>query len=111
MCFPAWPKGWDASFRLLARGGFSVAGAIEMGRPGFVEIESHLGEPCRVRNPWSGKCAVLRGTELILESDEEVVEFATEEGTLYLLVPAESGVPDRTYVSSQPRAQPSLVFV
>ena len=104
--FPAWPKQWDAAFRLLARGGFSVAAAIEKGRTRFVEIESRLGETCRVRNPWSGKCAVLRGTELIDESDDQVVEFATEMGALYLLVPAGAGIPDRFSVSAQARAQP-----
>ena len=54
--FPAWPKKWEASFRLLARGGFLVTSSIRNGEVEFVEIESRLGEECRLRNPWGGPC-------------------------------------------------------
>ena len=54
--FPAWPKKWEASFRLLARGGFLVTSSIRNGEVEFVEIESRLGEGCRLRNPWGGPC-------------------------------------------------------
>ena len=56
--FPAWPPEWDASFRLLVRGGFLVSSEIKEGKVTFVEIESRLGEECRIRNPWSGRCFV-----------------------------------------------------
>lgn len=56
--FPAWPDAWDASFRLLARGGFLVSSEIAGGQVRFVEIESRLGEECRLRNPWQGECVV-----------------------------------------------------
>ena len=49
---PAWPSEWDASFRLLARGGFEVTSAMQGGEVQFVEIRSRLGERCRLRNPW-----------------------------------------------------------
>src|SRR6516165_12261454 len=32
--FPAWPKDWNARFRLLARGAFLVSSAIEDGKVG-----------------------------------------------------------------------------
>ena len=50
--FPAWPKAWDACFRLLARGGFLVSSAIRNGAVAFVDVESRRGERCRLRNPW-----------------------------------------------------------
>lgn len=50
--FPAWPKEWDASYRLLARGAFHVTSSMRGGRVGFVELESRAGGECRLRNPW-----------------------------------------------------------
>ena len=57
--FPAWPKEWEASFRLLARGGFLVTSSIRKGEVELVEIESRLGEGCRLRNPWGGPCILI----------------------------------------------------
>ena len=57
--FPAWPQEWDASFRLLARGGFLVTAAVRKGEVEFVEVESRLGEECRLRNPWGGTCRLV----------------------------------------------------
>jgi hypothetical protein len=36
--FPAWPKAWDAEFKLLARGGFVIASAIRGGEIQPLEI-------------------------------------------------------------------------
>ena len=52
--FPAWPKGWDASFRLSARGGFLVTASIRNGDVQSVELLSQVGGSCQVRNPWTG---------------------------------------------------------
>ena len=52
MVYPCWPDGWNGSFRLLARGGFLVGSTIRDGQVGFIEIESRLGQTCRLRNPW-----------------------------------------------------------
>ncbi len=54
--FPAWPRAWAGSFRLLARGGFLVTAASDANGVVFIEIESRLGEVCRLRNPWPGAC-------------------------------------------------------
>ena len=77
--FPAWPKAWDAEFRLLARGGFVVTAAIRGGEIQAVEIESRRGGTCRLRNPWGGPCAVreekhagdrrVAGETLVLETE------------------------------------------
>lgn len=50
--FGAWPKEWDASYSLLARGGFLVTSSIQKGKIDFVEIQSQLGGECRIHNPW-----------------------------------------------------------
>src|SRR5262249_39093553 len=57
--FPAWPKEWDASYTLLARGAFLVTSSIERGRIGFVELESQAGAECRLRNPWGESAVTL----------------------------------------------------
>jgi hypothetical protein len=51
--FHTWPKDWDADFTLLARGAFTVSAQQSGGNIGPVEIVSHAGEICRLRNPWS----------------------------------------------------------
>ena len=57
--FPAWPAEWDASFQLLAKGGFLVTSSIERGQVEFVEVRSQLGGECRLRNPWVTDGATL----------------------------------------------------
>ena len=55
--FPAWPKEWDADFRLKVRGGFAVASSIKGGKIDTVQItavEPNADRVCRLRNPWSG---------------------------------------------------------
>ena len=108
---PAWPDEWDAAFRLLARGGFLVASVIEAGRPRFIEIEARLGGECRVRNPWGGKCAVMRRNELIVESDGDVIRFAAEKGARYLLLPEGAAPPGPIAVSAQRSGTAFLVLV
>jgi hypothetical protein len=53
--FGAWPKEWDAHFKLGARGGFVVTASIRGGQMESVELESLAGMECRLRNPWSGE--------------------------------------------------------
>lgn len=50
--FPAWPKEWDATFQLAARGGFLVSASMTHGRIAFVDVISTAGSECRLRNPW-----------------------------------------------------------
>ena len=85
--FPAWPLEWDASFRLLARGGFLVSSEIRKGKVGSVEIESRLGEECRLRNPWGGACAVseVAGPDRMLAG--ELLQFDTTAGKRYRVFP------------------------
>jgi hypothetical protein len=87
--FPAWPRAWDAEFRLLARGGFLVTSAIKEGQVPFVEIESRLGESCQLRNPWGGPCVLRQpdGSERVIRG--EILCFETVPGGRYSLTAAE----------------------
>lgn len=81
--FPAWPKQWRASFRLLARGGFLVSSKFEEGAVKIVEVESRLGEECRLRNPWDQPCVVeeVGGASRSLEGD--LLCFSTIRNKIY----------------------------
>jgi len=50
--FPAWPREWEASFELAARGGYVVRSEMAAGEIQFVELDSAVGGTCRLRNPW-----------------------------------------------------------
>jgi hypothetical protein len=59
---PGWPLQWDASFRLLAKGGFVVQSVIEDGEIALVELESERGGEALVANPWPDSAVdVYRG--------------------------------------------------
>ena len=85
--FPAWPSEWDASFRLLARGGFLVTSEIKAGKVGFVEIESRLGEECRLRNPWGAECLLTESDEPDRKLIGDLLRFSTKVGKRYHLSP------------------------
>ena len=90
--FPAWPRDWDAGFRLLARGGFLVTAAIRNGEVQAVEIESLRGEDCRLRNPWGRPCRVEASGGQPCESritSGGLVCFATTPGKRYRVAAAE----------------------
>ena len=91
--FPAWPKHWQASFRLLARGGILVTSARGGGKVEFIEIESRLGETCRLRNPWSAPCQVteIGGETKLLDGD--LLRFDTARGKRYRVVPKDAEDP------------------
>jgi hypothetical protein len=59
--FPAWPREWDAEFRLLARGGFVVTASMKKGQVERVELESLAGSACAIQDPWR-KGEILRFT-------------------------------------------------
>jgi hypothetical protein len=87
--FPAWPKEWNASFRLLARGAFLVSSSIAAGSIGPVELESKAGAECRLRNPW-GEAAVMlhrdgRPSETLKGG---LLRFSTRAGERIVIAPA-----------------------
>jgi len=87
--FPAWPKHWDATFRLAARRGFLVTASIRQGSVRFVEIESRLGQHCRLRNPWPGReVSLYRNGQPAESLKGSLLEFRTQRGERLLLIPA-----------------------
>ena len=90
---PAWPQQWQASFRLLARGGFLVSAAAEDGRVAFVAIQSRLGQPCRLRNPWTTPYRVAEVGGAVRDLSGDVLCFDTRKGGCYHLFPADQPTP------------------
>jgi hypothetical protein len=85
--FPAWPPEWDASFCLLARSGFLVTSTMRQGKVEFVEINSRLGEECRLRNPWGEACIVSEADGPDRVFDGELLQFDTKAGSRYRVAP------------------------
>jgi hypothetical protein len=86
--FAAWPKDWDASFQLHARGGFKVGSAMRGGEVEFVEVHSLAGSECRLRNPW-GDTAVTLHRNGTPSSDFTglLLTFPTAKGETIVVVP------------------------
>ena len=105
--FPAWPKGWDASFRLLTRGGFVVSSAMRGGEVEILEIESRRGEACRLRNPWGTTCSLSQVGGAARELDGEVLHFETEPGRRYRLTPAGRSTPSPISIAPLPATAPA----
>ena len=85
--FPAWPREWDADFRLLARGGFLVQARFAAGAVEWVTVHSRRGETCRLRNPWGHPCTVAAPPESPVKLEDEVLTFETRAGVTYSLSP------------------------
>jgi Glycosyl hydrolase family 95 catalytic domain len=85
--FPSWPKEWDASYTLLARGAFLVTSSIERGRIGFVEIESQVGAECRLRNPWGeSEVTIYRDGKKSENLQGSLLRFPTRKGERVVVV-------------------------
>ena len=85
--FTQWPKDWDAAFSLLARGGFVVSSAQTAGAIPLVEVQSTLGGPLRLANPWPGQSIVVyRNSRQAEERSGAVVSLATARGERLVLV-------------------------
>ncbi len=53
--FPTWPTNQSATFgNMNACGGFLVSGAITLGTPNYVQIQSSAGQMLKLANPWPG---------------------------------------------------------
>ena len=105
--FPAWPKKWDASFQLLARGGFLVTAAARNGEIEFVEIKSRRGETCRLRNPWAASCLITEIGGPAQEQSGDILRFDTQPEGLYRVVPKDIPMPERRRVSVTQTTSPA----
>ena len=108
---PAWPRHWNAAFRLLTRGGILVTTSYRDGQVEFVELHSRFGEPCRIRNPWDGPCQLIEvggsneGSARTLAGD--LLSFDTTEGRSYRLLPQGVNAPDARRISPEVNPQPA----
>ncbi len=87
--FNDWPKDWDAAFSLRARGAFLVSSAFQNGQIRLVEIQSQVGGPCRLANPWGeGDVTLYRnGTKAEGLSGATLV-FTTGKDETIVIVPS-----------------------
>jgi hypothetical protein len=87
--FPAWPKDWDVSFRLLARGAYTVAASQQGGKIRFVELNSRLGGVCQLTNPWGeAGVTVYRGGKPGETLSGASLELRTAKGETVTVVPS-----------------------
>lgn len=87
--FPAWPKDWNAQFKLSARGGFVVTASWRNGRVEFIELGSIAGERCHLRNPWGADPVRLRRNGASGERlSGALLHFETHRGEILMLVPS-----------------------
>ena len=107
---PAWPRHWNAAFRLLARGGFLVTTSYRDGQVEFVQLQSRFGEPCRLRNPWDGPCQLVEtngskdGPSRTLAGD--LLTFETAKGRTSRLLPQGAMPPEPRRISPEIAAEP-----
>jgi hypothetical protein len=89
--FPAWPKGWQSEFTLMAEGGFLVSSCVNTnGEIVEVRIRSQLGGACTVVNPWSGDAVLSTGQETRTLTQTDRFVIATKPGEEFVLTPAAS---------------------
>lgn len=106
LLFAAWPQAWDASFRLLVRGGFLITSSMQNGAVEFIEIESRHGEICRLRNPWDVACKISNVDDALLKVDGDLLTFPTRAGSHYTILPrGKSAVPER-HIAPKPASEP-----
>jgi hypothetical protein len=107
--FPAWPSDWDAEFRLLAAGAFTVTSAKRDGKVEFVQIESQAGAPCKMRNPWGeSKVTLYRNGVKARDLDGALLDFATTRGETIVVAPANRGLASIPRLLPNPKPVPGL---
>ncbi len=86
--FQTWPKDWDASFTLLARGGFVVSASQADRKIGPVEIVSNAGARCRMQNPWGeGAVRLTRNGQPAETLTGALLDFITSRGEKIVVAP------------------------
>jgi hypothetical protein len=100
------PRGWSGIFRLLGAGGNAVSGRIDReGQVTHLAVESRLGNPVRLLNPWAGPVGIREegGETVPGELCDGVLSFQTRRGVTYSLSRADAPeVPDVLPLPSAP---------
>jgi hypothetical protein len=86
--FSAWPKEWDASYTLLARGNFLVTSSMNNRKVEFIEITSQSGGECKVRNPWSEEIevSIYKNGSQWKDISGSLLNFKTQKGDNFVIV-------------------------
>lgn len=58
--FPAWPKDWDASFKLASRGACTISSAFKDGKVQYVDVDAQKGATLNIVNPWTNTRMTLK---------------------------------------------------
>lgn len=89
--FPNWPLSKHAEFdRLRAVGAFLVYASCREGQVEIVRIESEVGNPLRLLNPWKGAVHIRRalGPNVeVCEASGEWIELTTRPGEILQMTP------------------------
>jgi len=89
-----WPRDWDTAFKLLARGGFVISSAHIKGQIPLVEIQSPLGGPCLLQNPWgNAEVTLYRNGARAEDLRGETLSFTTGKDETIVIVPKGSEPP------------------
>jgi alpha-L-fucosidase 2 len=108
---PAVASDWSGIFKLRAEGGFLVSADFCDQNVRFVKVQSLLGNECTIANPWQTECIVRKGSKVILQSNEKMIQFKTQEGGIYIIEQASN--PISSYrpaeIKDQPNQSPGLL--
>ena len=77
----------------------------------FVEIESRLGEPCRLRNPWGGPCRISDAEGTAHELDADILCFDTIKDGRYQVLPTDRPTLETRRLSPQAAQEPTSYSV
>ena len=78
--FPALPTGWNARFRLHAKGGFQVDAQCVDGKPGSAVIVSQLGTRLKLRNCWNSDVTVKVNGSAVMTTGDSLICLDTVKG-------------------------------
>lgn len=87
---PAVPPAWHVRFELAAQGGFLVSAEQRNGKVLFVAVSSRVGGVCRLFHPWPAEgiaAVVSQGTQTPVRRVGEILEWDTQPGIRYIIVP------------------------
>ncbi|HXE55231.1 MAG TPA: hypothetical protein VN541_19565, partial [Tepidisphaeraceae bacterium] len=85
--FPAWPKDWSTTFRLLARGGTTVSASLQAGKVTRVTLETTLSGTIDLKNPWPQSKAKITGGNGALSLSGPSLKFAVKPGEVITIIP------------------------
>lgn len=86
--FSAWPKDWDVTFKLLARGAYEVVASQKAGQIRFVALTSRKGGQCTLKNPWGEAGVTLyRDAKAAEELSGNSLKLRTKQGETVTVVP------------------------